>query len=546
MRRVAILAVVAAALAAYLLVFDRDRGRDAGMSGRLVERFDRSAVRQVTITRAGAAPLSLTRQAAGSEPAWRLEPGGQAADGAAVDDLLGAIDVAEPARTADLQPAAAGLVPPRVTLTIDEQPGGTIALQLGRPDATGTGVFATTGKGRVQVAPRRLLELTDRDPSAFRDRRLFPVAADAVTAIDWPDRAGGAARALRLTDGRWRNDRGDFAAGERVAEALRQALALRVERYLPAPPTAAGGAPLLEVTAAGARIDVAMGSESCPVPDTLSVIRTGALGRDGACLDETKLRALAPVLEAAWAADRRLLAAAPDTVTTFALEGGGRRVALARAAGGWRFTAPSVAYAADPRVVDDWLATLHATNLPPEPAAGGGATRRLTADGRQVATVGPKSPAYALLAPDPLRFRDRAALDFAHFDARDLRRTADSAVELASADGDSWRAVAPADAHVDGANVARVVSALGNLRAVRFLTAAPAGRSDLKLEVSVQPPGETAPTRHTLELWPARPTPEMKAAPDCVGRLDSETILLIPSAACHELRLPVLAASPSR
>ena len=548
MRRVAVLAVVAAALAAYLLLFDRHRsGGQIGSAARLVARFDRDNVRRVKVIRAGAPAMSLERQPAGSDPAWRLEPGGQAADIAAVEDVLGEIDIAEAARTADLDPAAAGLAPPRVTVEID-QPSQVIALRLGRTDASGTGVFVSIASGPVQVAPRRLLELTDRDPSAFRDRRLFPFAAEALTSVAWHGGANGAARALRRTDGRWQNELGDFAASERVAEAVRQLLALRVERYLPAPGDEGGAAaPLVEVATSGARASVTVGSGRCPAPDTTFVVRSGAGGRDGACLDGAKLRALTPVLDAAWTGDRRLLAAAPDTVTSVELTGGGRRLVLARGPGGWRFTAPSVAYAADTRLVDDWLAALHGTEVARAPAAGGQEARRLTVEGRdqEVAAVGPQSPAYALLDPDPLRFRERAALDFAHFDVRDLRRTAGTRnAEIASPDGDDWRVVEPPGAAVDRANVPRVVSALGNLRAAAFVSAPPPGKPELKLVVAVQPPGEAAPARHALELWPARQLPKTNEAPGCLGRLDSETSFVIPPAACDELRLPILMRSP--
>ena len=547
MRRVAILAVVAAALATYLLAFDRDRsGGQIGSAARLVARFDRGNVRQLKLMRAGEPPLSLERQPVGSDPAWRLQPGGQPADSAAVEDVLGEIDVADAARTADLDPAAAGLAPPRVTVEI-AQPSQVIALRLGRLDAAGTGVFVTIGGGPIQVAPRRLLELTDRDPSAFRDRRLVPFASDAVTSVGWRAPAGEP-RVLSRVDGRWQNGQGEPLAGERVAEALRRLLDLRVTRYVTPPGIASAvQPPLVEVTAATGRIELTVRG-ACVQPGTTFVVRRGPGGTDGACVDSTKLQALIPVLEVALAGDRRLLAAAPDTVTAFELTGSGRRLALARASGGWRFRAPVVAYAADTQVVDDWLAALHGTEVDPA-APGAREARRLTVEGgaHETRTVGPKSPAYPLLDPDPLRFRDRAVIDFAHFDARDLRRVAGASdVELASPDGDDWRVVQPSGAAIDRANVPRVVSALGNLRAMTFVSSPPAGKPELKLTVAVQPPGEAAPARHTLELWPAATSHKTNEAPGCLGRLDSDTTFRIPPAACDELRLPILAASPSR
>ena len=192
MRKVAGLAAVAAVLAGYLLFGDRGSGANDGASGRhvrLVKAFNRAAVRRMTISRAGAAPFSLARQPPDKDPAWRESPGGEAADAAAVEDLLDAIDLAETRRTAEVDASAAGLTPPRVALEL-EQPRGPVRIDLGRLDAAGQGVFARVGgAATIRVAPRRLAELADRDPSAFRDRRLVPLSAESVAALGW--RAGG-------------------------------------------------------------------------------------------------------------------------------------------------------------------------------------------------------------------------------------------------------------------------------------------------------------------------------------------------------------------
>src|SRR3954453_18656011 len=132
-----------------------------------------------------------------------------------------------------------------------------------------------------------------------------------------------------------------------------------------------------------------------------------------------------------------------------------RRLVLARQPGGaWRFEAPNVTYAADPRAIDDWLGALGKVEARPAPPPASsnpahlpkaGHVRRLTIDGRthETALVAPGDPGYGLVDPDPLRFRDRLVLDFAHFDARELRRSGDGqTVELTSADGDEWRVVA--------------------------------------------------------------------------------------------------------
>src|SRR5437763_12080533 len=130
MRAVVVLAVIAAALAAFIVFVDRrhpagDDQRAAHV--RLLPAFDRAAVRRLTIARAVSAPFTLDRQARGAEPAWRISPGPKAADDAAVDDLLGALELAEADRSATIDPRSAGLAPPAVRITVE---GAAAALVL--------------------------------------------------------------------------------------------------------------------------------------------------------------------------------------------------------------------------------------------------------------------------------------------------------------------------------------------------------------------------------------------------------------------------------
>jgi len=63
------------------------------------------------------------------------------------------------------------------------------------------------------------------------------------------------------------------------------------------------------------------------------------------------------------ARDTRLVAMPPDTVTRVDLFDDRRRVGLRRVDGAWTFTTPKVAYAADTRGVDEWLARLGAVRV---------------------------------------------------------------------------------------------------------------------------------------------------------------------------------------
>jgi hypothetical protein len=551
MRKVAVLAAVAALLAGYLLLGDRRPGTgDAGSGARarLIDGFARAAVRRISITRAGAPPFSLVRQPPGQEPEWRESPGDQPADEAAVEDLLNAIDLAETTRTADVTAAAAGMAPPRVTIAIDD-PQRQATIELGRLDAPGQAVFARVGGATaIRVAPRRLADLADREPWAFRDRRLVPLSAEVITSIDWRKAVDDPQeRRLRLVAGRWQNGDRQWVAAERVAESLRRLLDLRVERYEPPRPAPEAPSSIAVATGEGATIRLSMPGDGCAARSGTRVEREGLSGADGACVAPEALTDLWHALEAASAPDRRLVSSPPEAVTRVEIAGDGRRLVLARLPGGaWRFEDPQVGYAADPPVIGDWLAALRGVEVRAAPAAVRGGNqphlRRLTIDGRtrETVAVSPGEPGYVLVDPEPLRFRDRVVLDFAHFDARELERSAAGPsverVALTSTDGDSWQVVAPAGAAADRTSVARVVGALGNLRAEAFLPTEemPAGAPDLSLAIDVQPPGEAAPTHHTLALY------KKKEAPGCTGRLDRDAAFTLAPAACDELRLGLL------
>src|SRR5580692_11524285 len=234
MRRVAGLATVVVLMAAYLLLGNRHSGEVAGPGSRarLVAAFDRAAVQRIVIARAGAPPFSLVRQPPGEEPAWRESPGDLPADAAAVEDLLSAIDLAETTRTAEIAPQAAGLVPPRLTIEISAPSSAPLTIELGQRDAAGRGVFARVGGApAIRVAPARLSELADREPWVFRDRRLVPLPAAAVTAIGWREAKTGSDHRLRLDAGQWHDAERQRLAPERVAESLRRLLALHATRF---------------------------------------------------------------------------------------------------------------------------------------------------------------------------------------------------------------------------------------------------------------------------------------------------------------------------
>jgi hypothetical protein len=525
-RGLVLLAIVAAAMAAYLLFDARHRpggGERATARERALAPFDRKKVRAITIRRQRGEGVSLLPSSAPPPaPAWHLEAESEPpADDAAIDDLLAAVDLAESDRTADITPEAAGLAPAVAEIDI-ETPNGTLILQLGRADATGQGVYARAGlDGRIRVVGRRVLEVVDREPSAFRDRRLFPVDPAGVMSLAW--RGEGVSGELRLVDGRWQNGRKQWVADERVAESLRRLLALRVERFQPVPHDRPYAPRTLALTAGPARIALEIEKGG-----------TGAMTRGS-----ERVHVPADAFESAWrslaaaaARDDRLLALPPDKVTRIDLHDDHGRVGLRRVDGSWAFSTPKLPYAPDTRVVDDWLARLAAVKAATR--ADGAKARHLIVEGRfrQQIDVSAPPDAYALLAPDPLRFRERVVLSFARFDLKRLARAAGTDTQTVTTDsGGNWQT--SSGATVDAENVGRVIGALSELRATEFVAAPPPGQPALRLEVDVQPPGEARPARHVVELW-------QRKQGGCVARLDADAAFTAEPATCANLRQELL------
>ena len=537
-RTLVILAVIAAALGALLIIDARVRStggdQHAAAGARVLPAFDRKAIQQISIQRQQGEAFALVHAPSPNTPtpapAWRVEtPKLPAADDVVIEDLLAALDLAESERIVEISPAAAGLQPPvaevalQTTLQVREAKD-VITLQLGRPDAAGQGVYARAGTtGPIRVVGRRLLELVNRDPTAFRDRRLLPIDPTTVTAIEWAYFTHKGE--LRAVDGRWQNERKEWVDEGRVVEALRRLFALRIDLFdisrsrsvaFPKELTVVAGATriaLVFVDGGSAAGEVTRGGEDMYVP-------------------HDALAAAFQALMAAGARDNRLIAMAPDAVTRIDLFDDDGRVGLLRGANGaWAFSTPKLDYTADSVAVDAWLMRLGRITVPTR--AEGPKTRHLILEGRfrQEVAVSAPPDVFALLTPDPLRFRERELLAVARFDVRRLQRTSGKDVQqLTSDDGTTWRS--PSGADVDTANAARVASALADLRAESFVVAAPPGEPAVRLEVDVQAPGEAKAARHTLQIWPT-----------CIARFGTDATFTMERARCDALRLDLLKKS---
>jgi hypothetical protein len=556
MRAVVALAGVALLLAAYVFWIEphrpsSDQTRDRHR--RLLARFDRASIRRIAVRRRGRPAFVIERQPPGSKPSFRIMPGGRTADDAAVEDLLTAIDFAETERSADVTLAAAGLAPPAVSLAFEGETGSQL-LDLGNPDATGRGVFVALGDDLVRVAPRRLRELSDRDPGAFRDLRLVPLDPADVRSLGWTDPSGRTHLVTQAEERPWSagpdqaggrlgqpprsGAAGHPVMGERVEESLRHLAALRVVRFAEPPPEDAPESGRVQLVANGPNGEVSLTVTDlrCAGGDLVVVARQLPDGREGTCLDASAVASLWPSLERAAEPDPRLLHSPPDSVTEVEVFDAQRRLTLKRGQGGWVFVTSKPTYGVDAQAVAEWLEALHHARCGAVPDLAADRHLRVQGRYREGCDLSSAEAAYPLLVPDPLRFRDRAALSFARIDARRLRRVTrgeSGGTEVVSEDGGPWRLVEPTGGRIDRAGVDRVLGALADLRASSFAAEAPPGRPESSLEIDVQGPGDRAPVRHTLALFAAGAGP-------CTARLDGETTFTIARAACDELRLPLL------
>ena len=177
---------------------------------------------------------------------------------------------------------------------------------------------------------------------------------------------------------------------------------------------------------------------------------------------------------------------------------------------------PSSPYAADTRVVDEWLARLGTVKAA---TRAGGRRQRAPPDRRgALSPAGRRFGAARRLRA--ARARSVAVPRARRAVVRALRRAApaaqrrqDARRRLTTDDGNVWRA--PSGATVDAANVgAGGRRAVGSARRATFVAAPPAGEPTLRWRSTSSRPASARPTRHVVAGLGA-------SADGCVARLDA-------------------------
>ena len=409
-RAILLLALVAAALAGYVALFERGSVTSkelAARSGRVLVDFVRDKVDYLEVQRKGKKVVLIrVKVGPGELGGWQMrEPMLARADTDAVDSLLGELEWLSARRSFDTLSDADiqrfGLDKPRYRISYHV--GGTShTLTLGQNDVHNDGVYARIDdQRRAFVVPKSVLDPIDREPGHFRDKQLFP-----NLVIEWAHKLSmvhGDTR-LELTKDRdrfWLEGSPRLRAhAKRVKELIEMVSGARATRYLE-------GA---ELKAAEASLAVPkMRIEVKTVPDTHREDKqpeTFALEVGGDCAghpDERYARVVGGPLvcmlsgdlialdrEPSTLRDTRLIASDVSSVRGIELMQGASKLVLTRDGDTWKGQG---GIASDRTAIESWLLSLsvaQATGFHPgEPLAQRGTlTLTLYDDQRERIVIG--------------------------------------------------------------------------------------------------------------------------------------------------------------
>jgi hypothetical protein len=497
-----VLTLIAAGLAGYVFFVERHAKTSAEVEAdrvKLAPGLDRDAVTRITLTRPGGKEIALEREA--GQEAWRfVAPAAGRADASAVSELLSSVEFLEYRAKVPDQGARAraefGLNPPRATVRL-KAGAKEIVLHAGGDDATGQGVYAARAdEPTVYVVEKRFRELCERDVDALRDRVALAFDPLKVKGLV----IGGATLAKGASGWSLTAPLRMRAADGKVQDVLRALGALRATRFVDAAADPAGK--IVTVTDDAASHTLTVGG-ACPGAAGEVLAVRGAPETGAFCLAKSDAARLEVDPEAL--RDLRLLAIRPEDARAVTIRVDGRELALAREAGAWKVTAPTGG-TADDDVVRKWLEDLgsyRALAVQTGDAAafglggkapitvtvkgegGQGATVTISAakDGRRWAQRNDEAvllqmhqEAGDLVSADPLFFRSRKVLDVPRWEVRTITMTAAGTTEVAERGAsEQWQLTKPVAMDADAGVIDKLLSAVTDLRAEKFLPGAGAG-----------------------------------------------------------------------
>jgi hypothetical protein len=491
MRTPFVFLAVALVLGGYIFLIERHSATsdDAALNAKkVVPKFERDKVTHIET-----AGVVLDKKG----ESWRItKPADFSADPAAIDDLLSGVEFLEAKRVIEGKPNPAeyGLDKPAFVLKL-----GDVQLAIGKDDATGKGVYVQrAGDARVFVVDRHIVAQVN-NADGFRDKRVFVLDRASVKKVE--------VDAVTLTheNNVWRLKDGVRADAAKVGDLLKAIEDLRIEKF-----------------------------SECAVKRNIAV--------DGTALPKLCIKGLDKVAaENDSLRDRALLAMRDPK--SIAIESGGKKVALSHEDGGWKITAPQ-AQAADDEAVRKWIDDVFAYRaLGFKPVAGNFPTtvtldkdvihvsapqggRVFVRRGEEPVMLEMHAEVAQQFAPDPMTFRSRKILSFVRFDARKLVTNDEIAVK---GEADTWKLEKPAGVEADADVMDKLLGALGDLRAEKFV-AAPPQKDVRKLTVTVEPPAGAKGEKPKAE------THTVEIAADCIARADDGPSFVVAKEHCGELR----------
>lgn len=340
-RTTIVLAVIAGALAVYILAFEREGLSDSDLlarRGNVFVEFDRERVTRIVIARGDETIAIQKRESAEDEDEFStrydlVEPVRAPADSDAVDALLSSIEWAEDRRRLEGQTDE-----DRARFGLDDSPlsgslvvaGREIPFRFGGADPQGGGRYLVVGdESIVFVVGNDLFEAFDHDATHFRSRDLFEEGLGRASSI-----VSGEVRVEQREGRYWFGD-GTLASETKIRElvsALGEARALSFADDVSDVTRFGLDRQLRIETADDERVVVKVGSECGEGEERGRYLRVG----DGpvACVASETTDAL--VLDPATMRDRRPIAMRSEEVEAFEVSDGATVVRLERAGDHWR------------------------------------------------------------------------------------------------------------------------------------------------------------------------------------------------------------------
>jgi hypothetical protein len=340
-RTTIVLAVIAGALAVYILAFEREGLSDSDLlarRGSVFVEFDRERVTRISIARGDESIVIQKRESADEEDEFSasydlVEPVRAPADADAVDALLSSIEWAEDRRRLEEQSPE-----DRARFGLDDPPlsgslvvaGREIPFRFGGDDPQGGGRYMIVGdESIVFVVGNDLYEAFDHDATHFRSRDLFEHGLGRAASI-----VSGDTRVEQREGRYWFGD-GTLASDTKVRElvsALGEARALSFEDDASDVARFGFDRTLRIETADGERVVVRIGNECGEADARGRYVRVGE--GSVACVASETTDAL--VLDPATMRDRRPIAMRSEEVQSIEIADGATVVRLERDGDRWK------------------------------------------------------------------------------------------------------------------------------------------------------------------------------------------------------------------